>query len=219
MAYLILFGGFTMLMLMGMPIAFCLGLSSLATVLYGSAGDRGVPAAQFRHEPVRDRLRASRHGGDLPRDPRHGGATGPRWGRGAPERARTGARDRRRDLPRHLRRPGGGGRPPSMAGFLDRARDASLREVDLCCCAGSSSTGPPSSSRPSGWRRCPGAPCPPCVSSRSSPRPRPPAGPVGRSAPHGTRRRRPRRPGLPAARTRGGQSVAKAWGRHTGSAR
>ncbi len=39
MAYLILFGGFTMLMLMGMPIAFCLGLSSLATVLY-----MGLPA-------------------------------------------------------------------------------------------------------------------------------------------------------------------------------
>ncbi len=30
----VLFGGFTLLMFMGMPIAFCLGISSLATVLY-----------------------------------------------------------------------------------------------------------------------------------------------------------------------------------------
>ena len=30
----ILFGGFTLLMLIGMPIAFCLGIASLATVLY-----------------------------------------------------------------------------------------------------------------------------------------------------------------------------------------
>jgi tripartite ATP-independent transporter DctM subunit len=34
MAYFILFGSFTLFMLMGMPIAFCLGLSSLATVAY-----------------------------------------------------------------------------------------------------------------------------------------------------------------------------------------
>lgn len=34
MEYLILFGVFTLLMLIGNPIAFCLGLSSLATVLY-----------------------------------------------------------------------------------------------------------------------------------------------------------------------------------------
>jgi len=34
MAYLILFGAFTLLMLIGMPIAFCLGIASVATVLY-----------------------------------------------------------------------------------------------------------------------------------------------------------------------------------------
>ncbi|RWX78547.1 TRAP transporter large permease [Neorhizobium lilium] len=34
MAYTILFGVFTLLMLIGMPIAFCLGIASLATVLY-----------------------------------------------------------------------------------------------------------------------------------------------------------------------------------------
>jgi len=34
MAYTILFGAFTLLMLIGMPIAFCLGIASLATVLY-----------------------------------------------------------------------------------------------------------------------------------------------------------------------------------------
>ncbi len=34
MAYTILFGTFTLLMLIGMPIAFCLGIASLATVLY-----------------------------------------------------------------------------------------------------------------------------------------------------------------------------------------
>ncbi len=34
MAYAILFGAFTFLMLIGMPIAFCLGIASLATVLY-----------------------------------------------------------------------------------------------------------------------------------------------------------------------------------------
>ena len=34
MAYLILFGAFTFLMLIGMPIAFCLGIASVATVLY-----------------------------------------------------------------------------------------------------------------------------------------------------------------------------------------
>ncbi|MFK8252880.1 TRAP transporter large permease [Ancylobacter terrae] len=34
MVYLILFGTFTLLMLIGTPIAFCLGISSLATVLY-----------------------------------------------------------------------------------------------------------------------------------------------------------------------------------------
>lgn len=34
MAYTILFGSFTLLMLIGMPIAFCLGIASLATILY-----------------------------------------------------------------------------------------------------------------------------------------------------------------------------------------
>lgn len=34
MAYAILFGSFTVLMLIGMPIAFCLGIASFATVLY-----------------------------------------------------------------------------------------------------------------------------------------------------------------------------------------
>lgn len=34
MAYAILFGSFTLLMLIGMPIAFCLGIASFATVLY-----------------------------------------------------------------------------------------------------------------------------------------------------------------------------------------
>ncbi len=34
MAYTILFGSFTLLMLIGMPIAFCLGIASFATVLY-----------------------------------------------------------------------------------------------------------------------------------------------------------------------------------------
>lgn len=34
MAYTILFGSFTLLMAIGMPIAFCLGIASLATVLY-----------------------------------------------------------------------------------------------------------------------------------------------------------------------------------------
>jgi tripartite ATP-independent transporter DctM subunit len=34
MAYTILFGSFTILMLIGMPIAFCLGIASLATILY-----------------------------------------------------------------------------------------------------------------------------------------------------------------------------------------
>ncbi|MCJ7996470.1 TRAP transporter large permease [Rhizobium cremeum] len=34
MAYTILFGSFTVLMMIGMPIAFCLGISSLATALY-----------------------------------------------------------------------------------------------------------------------------------------------------------------------------------------
>ena len=34
MAYLILFGAFTFFMLIGMPIAFCLGIASVATVLY-----------------------------------------------------------------------------------------------------------------------------------------------------------------------------------------
>ncbi len=34
MAYTILFGSFTVLMLIGMPIAFCLGIASLATILY-----------------------------------------------------------------------------------------------------------------------------------------------------------------------------------------
>ncbi|MFN7093527.1 MAG: TRAP transporter large permease subunit, partial [Allorhizobium sp.] len=34
MAYTILFGTFAFLMLLGMPIAFCLGIASLATVLY-----------------------------------------------------------------------------------------------------------------------------------------------------------------------------------------
>ena len=40
MEYLILFGVFTVLMLIGTPIAFCLGISSLATVSYlGLPGD------------------------------------------------------------------------------------------------------------------------------------------------------------------------------------
>lgn len=34
MAYTILFGTFVALMVLGMPIAFCLGIASLATVLY-----------------------------------------------------------------------------------------------------------------------------------------------------------------------------------------
>ena len=34
MAYTVLFGVFTLLMMIGMPIAFCLGIASLATVLY-----------------------------------------------------------------------------------------------------------------------------------------------------------------------------------------
>jgi tripartite ATP-independent transporter DctM subunit len=34
MAYTILFGAFTLLMMIGMPIAFCLGIASLATVIY-----------------------------------------------------------------------------------------------------------------------------------------------------------------------------------------
>ncbi|MBP2550494.1 tripartite ATP-independent transporter DctM subunit [Neorhizobium galegae] len=34
MAYTILFGSFTILMLIGMPIAFCLGIASVATILY-----------------------------------------------------------------------------------------------------------------------------------------------------------------------------------------
>jgi len=34
MAYTILFGSFTVLMLIGMPIAFCLGIASVATILY-----------------------------------------------------------------------------------------------------------------------------------------------------------------------------------------
>ena len=34
MSYTVLFGTFTMLMVLGMPIAFCLGIASLATVLY-----------------------------------------------------------------------------------------------------------------------------------------------------------------------------------------
>lgn len=34
MTYTILFGTFTLLMVIGMPIAFCLGIASLATVLY-----------------------------------------------------------------------------------------------------------------------------------------------------------------------------------------
>ena len=34
MAYSVLFGVFTVLMMIGMPIAFCLGIASLATVLY-----------------------------------------------------------------------------------------------------------------------------------------------------------------------------------------
>ncbi|OYZ99490.1 MAG: hypothetical protein B7X99_07870, partial [Rhizobiales bacterium 17-65-6] len=34
MAITILFGAFTLLLLIGMPVAFCLGLASLATVLY-----------------------------------------------------------------------------------------------------------------------------------------------------------------------------------------
>lgn len=34
MAYAILFGSFAFLMLIGMPIAFCLGIASFATVLY-----------------------------------------------------------------------------------------------------------------------------------------------------------------------------------------
>ncbi len=34
MAMTILFGAFTLLLLIGMPVAFCLGLAALATVLY-----------------------------------------------------------------------------------------------------------------------------------------------------------------------------------------
>jgi hypothetical protein len=33
MAYVVLFGAFTFFMLIGMPIAFCLGIASVATVL------------------------------------------------------------------------------------------------------------------------------------------------------------------------------------------
>ena len=107
---------------------------------------------------------------------------------------------------------------PSMAAFLARARDVlPARGRRRSCCAGWTPTGRSSSSRPSAWRRCPGAPCPPCASTRSSPRPRPPPGCA-------VRRSRPRAPVVaalagpgPAARPRGGgQSVARAWGRHTG---
>ena len=44
----ILFGVFTLLMLIGTPIAFCLGVASFATVaLHRPAAARGVPAAEF----------------------------------------------------------------------------------------------------------------------------------------------------------------------------
>ena len=54
----ILFGVFTLLMLIGTPIAFCLGVASFATVaLHGPAAAGRLPAAEFRHE----RLLAAGH--------------------------------------------------------------------------------------------------------------------------------------------------------------
>jgi hypothetical protein len=54
----ILFGTFVSLMLIGTPIAFCLGIAAFATVaLYGPAAAGGFPAAEFRHE----RVFAARH--------------------------------------------------------------------------------------------------------------------------------------------------------------
>ena len=67
----ILFGTFTLLLLIGMPVAFCLGLASLATVLY-----MGLPPivvfqqTQLRHERLRDDGDPVLHLRRRPDDPR-----------------------------------------------------------------------------------------------------------------------------------------------------
>ena len=137
----ILFGVFTLLMLIGTPIAFCLGVASFATVaLHGPAAAGRVPAAELRHE----RLLAARHP-LLHLCRRPDGARRHRpadrrlrrlAGRPSARRPRPGQHRHRDAVRRHFRLGGGGGRggrrpdDPADEGARLRRRLCGQRHLD-----------------------------------------------------------------------------------------